>query len=328
MNKYIILSAVAVMALASCSTAEEDTTTSNPEKVAISLTSNVLGVNTRSASSTILQATQIAANNPVGIYIYDIDKTAKNTAGYGYENYQYTPDGTGALTLATSQTAPCYSTSGTVDIYGYAPRFSTITTGFTTAQSFAVKDDQTSDADYIASDLIYGTHKNVPVGTDTKNIEFAHKLSKVNITLSADGTYGFQAADLSGATVKLMNVAKNGTILLSDGTFTTPNDAAKGAVTVFNVAASNTATSVSGSAVIVPQTFTNSTTTSLIEITLSSGNKVYQYIPTANISFAAGTQYNFKITMKNTSITVSSTITPWNTSTDTNGDAVKQEPKD
>src|SRR5574344_2205656 len=130
MNKYIILSAVVAMALASCSTADESTTTSNPEKVAISLTSNVLGVNTRSAS-TNLQATQIAANNPVGIYIYDNGQTAKDAAGYGYENYLYPPDGNGALTLATSptQATPYYSTFGSVDIYGYAPRLTDIITG-------------------------------------------------------------------------------------------------------------------------------------------------------------------------------------------------------
>jgi hypothetical protein len=327
MKKYIYLSAVAVMALASCSTMDEETTSSKVGTEPISLSSKVLGVSTRSASSTILQATQIAANNSVGIYIYDQGKTAVTTAGYGYENYQYTPDGKGALTLTNNQTAPCYSTSGSVDIYGYAPRFSSINTGFTTVQPFAVKDDQSSDADYIASDLIYGTLKDQKVSTDARNIVFVHKLSKVNITLSADGTYGFLASDLSGATVKLRNVVKGGIIQLADGTFTTPNNAAKSDVTVFNVAASNTATSVSGSAVIVPQTFTNDATTSLIEITLSSG-KVYQYIPDTDISFAAGTQYNFTITMKNTGITVSSTITPWSTSTDTTGDAVKQEPQD
>jgi hypothetical protein len=317
----MIISVLSALTLASCSGTDETESGMTTADVAISLKSNVVGVVSRSIS-TNLQNTNISTTNPVGIYIYDQGNTTKNVAGYGYENYQYTADANGVLTLGSNQQAPFYSTSQAVDIYGYAPRFSAITTGFTTAQPFAVKDDQSADADYVASDLIYGAHKTAAISKTAQSITFTHKLSKVNVTIVADGTYGFTAADLSGATVRLKNVAKSGTMLLTDGTFTPSTTAAKGEVKVFGVAASNTATSVSGSAVIVPQTFANSASTSFIEITLANGT-VYQYVPTADITFDAATQYNYTITMKNAGISVTSTITPWSTSTDATGDANK-----
>ncbi len=323
MNKYIILSAVVAMALASCSTADESTTTSNPEKVAISLTSNVLGVNTRSAS-TNLQATQIAANNPVGIYIYDNGQTAKDAAGYGYENYLYTPDGNGALTLATSptQATPYYSTFGSVDIYGYAPRLTDIITGFTTPQTFFVQADQTTEANYIASDLIYGNTLDKSNAFSPRNITFSHKLCKINITLIADGTYGFQAADLSKAQVTLFSNIMDGTINLSTGEFI-PRAASSNpsVINVFNVADNNNATSVSGSAIIIPQTIPKDYI--FIGIGLSNEDQWSYYVPDA-ITFQAGYQYNYTITMKNFGISVKSSITPWNT-TNVSGDAFQYD---
>ena len=322
MRNYVIISILSALTLVSCSGTDETEFGIATADVAISLKSNVVGVVSRS-TGTNMQNTNISTTNPVGIYIYDQGKTAKNAVNYGYENYQYTVDANGALTLESNQQAPFYSTSKAVDIYGYAPRFSTITTGFTTPQPFAVKDDQSADADYVASDLIYGVHKTAAISKSAQNITFSHKLSKVKVTIVADGTYGFAAADLGGATVRLKNVAKNGTILLSDGTFTPSTTAAKGDVKVIGVAADNSATTVSGCAVIVPQTFTNSATTTFIEITLANGT-VYQYIPTADITFDAATQYDYIITMKNAAISVTSSIIPWNTTDDISGNATKK----
>src|SRR5574344_1743133 len=326
MKKHIFLAAIAAMTLVSCSSSDDSKTNENAEQIAINLTSNVLGQKTRT-TNTNLQGSQIAASNSVGIYSCDRGNTAHTAVGYGYENYLYTPDGNGALTLGNNQQAPYYPTAKAVDIYGYAPRFNTVS-GFTDLQTFEVKEDQSTEANYIASDFLYGFVKNAAISTQAQNITFTHILSKVNIIIVADGTYGFSAADLSGATVTLNNIITSGGISLATGSCTQQSSSIN-AIKVMTIAKDNTSESVSGSAIIIPHTFPNTSfgtapDVPLVTITLADAKTVYTYKPDAQITFASATQYNFTITMKNSGLSVSSSITPWSSSTGVSGDATKQ----
>ncbi len=273
--KLFMTMAAAMMILAGCSNDENEITDNwNGE---IRLSSGVTVQQTRANAN--VPDTQIAADEVVKVVVARQNGDSHEYAGYTLD---FTADGNGGL---SNPTPMYYPTSGMgVNIYAYHPNDA--------AASFSVQENQSVDEDYYKSDLLYSEAKDYARQKEAHSLTFVHKLCKVTYTLKS----GTGSPDLTGATVKWLNVAK-----------TIDFDAATGVVATATATVTIIPHATYG-AVIVPQTVTSGT--KLLQVTLANGGVLY-YTPNADQSFEGGKKYNYEITVNLSGLTVESTITGW-----------------
>ena len=330
-NKLMILLALSPVLLASCSKDTDESVQAQLEPIKLGTAMQTV---TRGNSQT-LQATELEAGQTVGIYVYPKDETEK-TGTYGYENIAYTVTGSaGDLAIVTASQQPYYpeQKNQNVDIYAFAPQVYTGTAALNTltAQNvFTTANDQTLDANYKASDFVWGKAANVAPQTVSGNsrvtIPLSHKLSKVNINITW-GT-GLTQDLLTSASIKLNGVQLKGTINFTTGAVT-PSTGTNPASAVTLTSATSlvgtfksdaTKSAFTASAIIIPQTI--AARTDFIEITLASGTSaVYKYTSTASTTFSAGEVTTYDITLDAAGIALTSTISPWTDTTPKTGTA-------
>ena len=288
---FITIAAAATL-LTACSNDNEMETPWNGE-IRLTTANAVMDVQTRAAQN--LQLTQFATNEKISVFINEQDGGTSTTYT---QPLVFTADGNGALTPASPQYFP-QSGKG-VDVYACYPQ--TAASVVTTAKDFTIQSNQSLDADYKKSDLMLGIPASNPVArTSSVALTFTHQLSKIDIEL-VPGT-GFQASDLDGATVKLKSILP--TISFNPKTGIT--GAATGTAADINVMTAATAV-LTGSAIIVPQTI--AINAPFIEVTLKGGGVLTHKIAAAT-SFATKSQYSYRITVKPSTLEVTSIITPW-----------------
>ena len=176
-------------AVTSCSSDEVNNGVSGQKGNTISLTSTF---QTRATSDP--QTTQLSTNVTVGAFGVANDATITNG-----DNNQYAVETTGTLTATNDMTWPL---EGSVNIYAYAPYQAGW--AYNDDNDFAVATDQTTEAGYLASDLVYGVPVSNPVAQteDAIALGFTHKLAKINITIQkAEGS----TIDLTAASVTIIN---------------------------------------------------------------------------------------------------------------------------
>jgi hypothetical protein len=197
--KYATSVAIALPLFAACTKDE----VKNDE---IRLTTRVEAPTTRAGQD--LQKTQFAADAKVGAFVDDYTAgtgTTGATTSALYTNHELTADGSGVFAAS-----PMYfpANGHQVNITAYHP-YAANANALPTA--FSVQANQSADADYMASDLMFGapTAGN-PVTRTSAAVEltFKHLLTKVNINL----IQGAGAPDLTGAVVKLLGMTQNCTI--------------------------------------------------------------------------------------------------------------------
>ena len=197
----IILSAAALMALfTDCSQDEAAVQSAAPQSGYISLTSQM--VPTRAASE--LQTTALSTSVKVGVF----GVTGTSTIAGGNNN-QYTVESDATLSATANMKWP--DATSTVNIYAYAPYQEGWT--YNAANSFSVKTDQSADADYLASDLLYAKASSTQT-TEAIALGFTHKLSRINVTVkkSSEAT-----TTLNGASVYITNTCTATTLNPSTG---------------------------------------------------------------------------------------------------------------
>lgn len=240
----------------------------------INLTSSVA---TRSISQNI-QDTQIAAGVQVGVFAQ-----SGGTAIENGDNNALTADGNGAF----SGTTMYFPEEGDVSIYAYAPYNQDWAGKLSTDNEFTVKTDQSSDADYCASDLMIGvpsTGNPVSSTTEAVQLNFKHKLTKLNINFNV----GQSGVDLKGATVKVKNVKTTATVNVQSGTATESTSSAVADITaaVFNAEA----TTFTASVIFVPQTIT--TNAAFVEVATSAGSTFTAPL-SQDVTFEGGKKYTY-----------------------------------
>lgn len=320
--KKILLLALVAATLTACSSDSEA-----PQAPVASKQPIVLGTGmpTMRSNKQDLQKTELEAGTTVGVYIYFKDeKTTNTTYTYGYKNIAYTVSGTGGdLSIVTSTEQPYYPDVKTqnIDIYAFAPRATTYTgtdelTGLTAQDVFTTKADQTAEADYRASDFVWGklADRSAPTTAGTKQeIIMNHMLSKVNINIAAGDGVNFSS--LAGAKIYLNGVKLLGTVDLTTGAVTLrtgTNAASKVTLTTSTSTtgklADTTTDCYTSSAVIIPQDI--AAADDFIEIKLSNGS-TYKYKTTATTTFAAKTKYTYDIKLSVAGIQLTTTINNW-----------------
>lgn len=318
-----------MLTMTACTAESNETDTAQTRQLLLNATVGTGGATTRTVN-TALQTTSIKVGNTVGAFIYRQGTTAdtapeeidvenfEQKKDYGFTNKLFTRvDGTSQL---YSPTQPIFPQSGEtcVDIYAYAPYDAGYATDWTTAKTFTVKADQSSDDNYIASDLLWTKINTSTATTETVTSHytifqtpFSHKLTQVQINVIYGD--GLPAGTLNNIPVKLVNVLTSGTIDLTDGTVTASST--RGPVTVFTykdaVADPETPAVASGTAIIYPHTAAELTAGGAIQIEVN-GFAYTAALKTANITaLEAGKKYEYNVTVSSSGITFSAAISPW-----------------
>lgn len=295
--KGLMATVAMTAAFTSCSNNELDGAR-NAQVDRLTLTSQVRMTRTTNQN---LQATQIAKDVKVGAYI-----TQNSAATSTGDNVELTADGNGNLS-GGNMTWP---TSGNVDIYAYAPYNSTAS--LSNAYEFTVQADQSSDANYLASDLLYANATNQAKTTDGNvALTFAHKLTKLNINIENKNS----EVDLKGATVSITGTLPSTTLTLTSGALA----AASGNATTIKAATfAEDAETFKSSAIIVPQTISSGSKFALI----STSTKTLTAKLGSEVTFASGKSYTYNITINGngeveSTLTLNNAqVTDWDSNTD------------
>jgi len=295
MKKFFFFAAVASVMLTACSSDNDEANVANDGQIRLT-TQNVMN-QTRSANQS-LQLTQFANDETVGIFLVENVSGTPTLSGDNVTSYAqpltYTADGAGNL----SNTQYWPKDGNGLFIYGVYP--ATAATAYNAAGvSFSVQADQSTDANYMASDLMTGAPTSNPVArqSTTVPLTFTHLLTKVNINLTAGN--GFVASDLTSATVTLLSLKPTTTFNVQN---TTVGDASGDAT---NIVAG---TGASTSAIIVPQNVVASI--NFIKVTVGGGDYIYK-MGTAT-TFTAQKVYTYNLTVSKTGLTLSTaSINNW-----------------
>ena len=324
------LSTVVLLAMASCGNdidvADAALEQANASLLELNLSTDIQA---QLAETRALQSSgnlQLSGNFVTGksVDVFIVDQGSSNKTTYGTANNKTTYT-TGALGALTKTGDPYYwpKNGAMVDIYAFYPSISGITDrSSSTGVDFTVQQDQSGDTGYQNSDYMYAT-ASPSSHAATVPLTFGHKLHKINFKLVPGN--GFSYTDLSGAEVYIL-AKKTTTITPSTGVASTASGTAATSVTdatntpikALTVQSSASAEAhVSGTCIIPPQTV--SASTKFIGVKLASG--VLYYTTAAATTFTTNQQTTYTITVNNTSLDVTATISAWSTNTAVDGTA-------
>lgn len=278
-----LLYAASLFLLAACSA--DDTRQQESGRVPVLLSYTTLqATDTRAAAQQGLNDANIESGQDVHVQIANVGSTS-------WESYTYTTGESGAMTAPTSPVTPLYPTDDThIKILAWYPSDAP-------ESGFEVQADQSSDAGYQASDLMFSNNiTNQAKQVAPVELQFVHKMAKivVNVT-SGVGVSAIQ-------TVTLKNVHR--TLSLFDhgnGTVTTKTSDDVSDVTVVKEGEAATA---AGAALIPDQTIDGA----LLEITTDLGTATYSV---ASKHFESGHKYTLNISVSRTTVNTTTAIGTW-----------------
>lgn len=268
MKTKITLIAAAALMMAACSRMENPFETHVP----VTLSYSTVAVTETKAAQNLNEGT-FASGETVKVRI-------SNTGAGSWTDYNFTIGESGAMSPAGA--VPYYPAgSQNIDIVAWYPA--------TAGTSFSVQTDQTADASYKASDLMFASVTDQARQTGAVNLAFSHKMAKINVNITA----GQGVGSITG--VSLLNVKP-----------TVSLDLATGAVGEAGGEPTAIAMSNNGSAVIPAQTISGG----LLSIVTDKGTATYTV---SSKEFAAGQRYTINITVNLGDVRTTSAITAWNT---------------
>ena len=289
-----IISACAVLvALASCSN-DHELSQQSAENTPIRIQANVGGIATRAGSN--LLASSFSNGDAIKVFITENTTNKTTPSGASYDPMVYTLN-QGQFSAATTQYFP--SNGNGIDVWGVYP--STVTERTT---NFTIAGNQTNDAEYKNSDLMFAQKLENKVKGNPIILSFSHKLSKIIVKLEKeDGVDGA----LDGAVIKLTNVVKKTALSSVSGSGITlgelssdPSD--KGELTIGNYIPEN-----GTAAIVIPQT----TSTMQFKVTLANGGSYTAAMPNNTTEFETNKEYTYTLRLKANGISVSAVINPW-----------------
>lgn len=297
MKKIIALVATASL-MFSCS----QEVTPDLEKFPINIS---VGQQTRATDTTF------DSGDEVGIYVvnYD-DSTAGSLKATGnqvdnmrftYRNSSWTPDET--IYWKDKTTA--------ADFYAYYPYSASPNIS---AHPFAVKADQSEEADFWASDFLWGKTNNVSPTSSAVPIETNHSLSRILVNV-VPGEGFADAWGNAAVSVKICDVNTSATIDLATGVATATGE--KGEIVPLAVA--ETGTTLSYKAMMIPQVVADNS--KLVVVTVDGVDYIYR----KGYEFKANTEHKFTVSVNKTGGSVEMSIGEWTIDDTTNeGDAEEE----
>lgn len=281
-KERIITLAASLMLLTACSEYIGEDTPDGRIPVNLGYTTLTAEETTRTAAATDINDANIATGDKITVQIKN-----NGAAASTYTGYTYTAAAAGAMTPPSSK--PYYPTGSTnIDILAYYP--------YNAAANFDVAADQTSDANYKASDLMVATKTNQAKTTETVALAFQHQMAKLVVTATA----GDGVSEIN--TITLKQVKRRVSFTNTTGAVGTATSISGTDVTLFKEGTANTGT---GAALIPGQTITGD----LIEIATDQGTATYS-VPSGK-TFNANTKYTINITVNRTAVGSTVSISNW-----------------
>ena len=275
MNTTHFILAVATVAFAACTHMENPIEEIIPEepteiKVPVSLSYSTVDVVASKAAQDLNQGT-FASGEGITVRI-------SNTGAGEWTDYAFTTGTAGAMTAPDP--GPYYPAGAqNIDIVAYYPA--------SAGTSFTVASDQTADASYKASDLMFASVTNQAKQAAAVNLAFSHKMAKLCVNI----TPGQGVTSINSLCV--LNVKP--TVSFDQGT---------GAVGAADGEAVSIAMSNNGAAIIPAQTINGG----LLSIVTDKGTATYSV---ADKVFEAGKLYTINITVNLRAVGTTTAITGW-----------------
>ena len=301
MKKYLILAAAAI-AMASCS---NDDGANIANDGTIRLTTGVGKGSTRTIDQTV-QATQIANGGKVAVEFTSsvaADAVDGWTSGNTTTTATYTADGNGNLSGSIVKWPKSTAGTETVSIEAWAPFTAKPTLD---TYKFEVKDDQSTEANYVASDYLYGTRAafgNSVIASPVL-VTFDHKLAKINVNVTAaDGS------SVTGAKIVFgpAGLKRNAT-LKANGVVDASASTVSGAITMATALDAN----ATASCIIIPQTISASVGSPADLFTVTLGANTFTCQISADKTFDPTKVYTFNLSLSDgTTIVLSEQINDW-----------------
>ncbi|MFR9621134.1 MAG: fimbrillin family protein [Rikenellaceae bacterium] len=284
--KKTILSALAVVAMVSCSKSDETSFTQTDAEVRIS-----------SSIATRTIANTWEAGDQIGVYMTTNGSETKFDLG---TNVLYTTVKTDG---AFASTTPLYfPSSGSVDLLAYYPYVAG-----TTETPFAITSYPVSVAtqtDQGAIDLMKSEVTGQSKSADAVVMKFDHKLSRIALTIKNGG--GVTESELEGLVVTLSGTKTTATYDLPATSTPIAFDSETAAADITMLTAAN---GQSAEAIVIPQSDLSAT------LTFTTTDNTYSAAITTT-EFVIGQEYNYTVTVNNTGISISSpTINGWDSDT-------------
>lgn len=200
----------------------------------------------------------------------------------------------------------------TITLYALYPQ--TVNSGTTT---FTVEADQTSDAGYKASDLMWaGDHASHAAMTaayseNALNIPFKHKMAKLIVNAMSDGS--IENVIINGITVqnikRQIGFTPTTGVLGGSGTLAEP-----GAIAMSNF----------GACLLPPQTITDNTDFIAVAVSVNGVDYTAKYKAAGDLVFNEGYQYVINLNIGTQSLKMTSTLPGWASVTNTHNITPKQ----
>lgn len=266
MNKKLYIPALAsLLMLAGCTADEQD---GGNGLVPLSLSAEIQTEEVTRAGTALLNT--FSSGDVLGLNLTN----CVNSSGTALSTTTYTV-GTGF------DSQPYISAGQTATVKGYYP------SSAASASSFTVSDNQTTDAKYKESDLMYAAAQNATKSSSSPTLTFVHKMAKLIVNVTAVSGVG------SITSVTLNNISRTAVWTASSGLLGALSNSG-------NITMSN-----NGAVLIPPQTTLEAN--DFLTIVTSAGTATYKLGKT----FDGGSVYTLNINVGLANIGVSTTITGW-----------------
>ena len=304
-----VLMPVAALALLSGCSADRYDEAVGEGLVPIHLTAVVTSQDNAAATraSNGIQSSQFDANETFYAY-FPAGVTVGNTSTGS--SATYTADGSGGATPGTQPYLnPALSTATVHAYYGKSGNSYTQVTNSST--SFAVQLDQTSDAGYKASDLLYAsaTVRKTSSTTATGLLSFEHKMAKLVVNATADEANGVIAITKVRLIGGKRDIAISNGLSCTLGTLGSTGIGSTDDTCIKLYENPSGAVSVTTAGLIPPQTISGN----FLEVTVkTSGNlEGKAYFSLNAVKMESGKEYPYSISVRATDIGVTTEIGTW-----------------
>ena len=257
--------------------------------------SNVIRFNVEHpAALTRATDTSFESGDKVGIFLTDQNKAVELAGNYvtniplTFQNAKWT----------TSK--PLYWNEGTYDVYAYYPYMSPLVS--VTDQPFSVATDQNDGGGFEASDLLWTAKKGLTANSGTVNLQFAHRLSRMQLQLVKSDDYEGELPD--DAEVYVHNTVVDGTLDMNVGMVTCERHASAKTIKARSLGNHCYA------AIVIPQRLNNRVP--LVEVVSHGVSYLYE----SRFLFKPGVQHNVQLVLSNNpdrvKIQIGGEIQNWN----------------
>ena len=269
-NKIFGIMAAFCLISVSCAKEERDI----PADGRMSFSSTLLSTRT---TDTDLQATQLEAGVKAGVFVHR--ETSYITNG---NNTVLTADGVGGFTAEKQMYWP---SEASVNIYAYAPYNAEWAGAPDSEMDFTVSADQSSDAGYLASDLLVGAPGSNPLTKTETPVElrFAHMLSKVNVEFVNENL----DVSLQGAVINLLGLDTSVKVNVAESTLGETSSKADVKIAAF----ADDAEQFAASGIVVPQTVSAG---SFVQIVLAD-SRVFEAGLSSDVVFKSNKRYVYTV---------------------------------